>query len=484
MFVTIRLSKWTRAVLTLVLLSTLVFPNQIALASGASDTTFAKTRISQIDEISKAILLKDIEYERFNVHFRQQYARQGRWKGLRYFAYQESNAGALFSGLIASVAIRARALSQGKLTVDKTLGPQIVYPPLSKDSLIGSLIPQMVGQIIGAGGDGIELAINAVHGWQAQARGFDAKTAVARQSELEGQIIQLLQQRQELIEESNYTSDVKQVLLLEGKLLSDLNNITQAEFRYFYLSSHRLLAFQTALYLLDIGRNVTGAIGNGLGIISANEMNIRLAGTGSILTTISGGFIMAMPLLSRGVGKVDQMIQSKRLEQIFVRQALPDTSAFKTHREQLKQLLDRQSVKGSSDLGVIDKRMSIYQDEKFLNCSSLQLAYKEIQTGRTVAVQNVVSGELIGGTKVANGVLGTIAGYNYPNFPRANFPLVMDGGITYLSGTGMGLLDNIRLQVVAERDRYKLNKDRKLPSQVCADRLRYLDGEEAIARQL
>jgi hypothetical protein len=294
----------------------------------------------------------------------------------------------------------------------------------------------------------------------------------------------LLKQRDALIAESNYTNEAKQALQAEGRLLADWNEITQGEFRYFYLSARRLLAFQTALYFIDIGRNVTGAIGNGLGIIGTNEMNQYLIGTGNILTTISGGIIMAMPLVSRGIGKVDQMIESKRLDRTFGRKALQDTTEFLNHREELKQLLDRQSSQAGADGGLIAKRMSIYQHESFVNCTSLQLAYGEIQIGRVVSVQNVVAGELIGSTKVANGILGTVAGYKYPYYPRANLPLVMDGNITYMAGTGMGLLDNIRLQVVSERDRYKLKQDRKLPEQVYADRLQYLDGEEAMVKQL
>jgi hypothetical protein len=460
-----------------------VLGNQTASLAQASDTTFATTEISAIDEISKNILLKEIECERFNIHFRQEYAKQGRWKGLRYFASQEANGGALLGGLVAAIAIRAHSLAGGRLAVDAAKGPQTVYPPPNKNALTNALIPQLVGQIVGASGDGIELAINAFHAEQARLHGYDPARASRHAAQLKDEVWQLLNSRKRLIENCHLSDEQKQVLQMEGQLLSDLNDITQAEFRYFYLSRHRLLAFQTALYLFDIGRNVTGAIGNGLGIIANNNSNLPLNGPSNVLTTISGGLILAMPVVSRLLGKADQIIESKRLDRLLGAEEFPDTASFNSHRQELKELLDRQMDAGSAP-GTIGQRLSLYAHESFLNFSSLQIADKEIEMGRRVDVDNIAAGEIIGATKLTNGILGTVAGYKYPTYLRANLPLIMDGNIAFLSGTGMGLADNIRLQVVSEYDRYKLQQERKLPEQVFADRLNFLEAEEATVRKL
>ncbi len=45
----------------------------------------------QVDDLTRQILLKLIEFERFNLHYTLEVAKQGRWKGWRYAFFQEIN---------------------------------------------------------------------------------------------------------------------------------------------------------------------------------------------------------------------------------------------------------------------------------------------------------------------------------------------------------------------------------------------------------
>lgn len=66
----------------------------------------AKAEVSKIDDLTKQILLKEIELQKFNLHYSQEVAKQGRWKGWRYAGLQEINMGTSLAGAITSVVYR------------------------------------------------------------------------------------------------------------------------------------------------------------------------------------------------------------------------------------------------------------------------------------------------------------------------------------------------------------------------------------------
>ena len=79
---------------------------------------------------------------------------------------------------------------------------------------------------------------------------------------------------------------------------------------------------------------------------------------------------------------------------------------------------------------------------------------------------------------MANGICNLTAGFEFPRNQRANFPLVVDGQIAYLAGSSFGAADNIRIQIQAEINRRRLKRQRLLPNQVYADRMKALDDLE------
>ncbi|MFA6559911.1 MAG: hypothetical protein WCT03_26015, partial [Candidatus Obscuribacterales bacterium] len=81
---------------------------QFTLSGGASVTP--EESVDKIDDLTKQILLKEIELQKFNLHYSQEVAKQGRWKGWRYAALQEVNMGTGLAGAIISVANRGSYL--------------------------------------------------------------------------------------------------------------------------------------------------------------------------------------------------------------------------------------------------------------------------------------------------------------------------------------------------------------------------------------
>jgi len=140
---------------------------------------------SKIDDLTRQILLKEIELERFGIHYNQEVAKQGRWKGWRYGLLQEVNSGLGLAGGIISVYNRGKHLNT----------PQNVKRQLQESA---NYIP-MIGTIIGASAAGLEFGINEYHMFQAGRKGFSAKKSRVRVQALRNEIDSMLEARAKLL---------------------------------------------------------------------------------------------------------------------------------------------------------------------------------------------------------------------------------------------------------------------------------------------
>ena len=143
--------NFSRRIVAALLCSTTIASNQIAIASPtvpvakqnpsqlllaqAGDRDFC---INQVENNTRQILLKLIELEKFNLNYHANVAKQGRWKGWRYFLTQEGNnlisLGGCTTGMVERVSKfnSHRKLHRNTLETGNALG--------------------MAGQLTGAGG--------------------------------------------------------------------------------------------------------------------------------------------------------------------------------------------------------------------------------------------------------------------------------------------------------------------------------------------
>jgi len=49
--------------------------------------------LNKVEDLNRQILEKEIELGRFNLHYKQNVGKVGRWAGWRYAAFQEANFG-------------------------------------------------------------------------------------------------------------------------------------------------------------------------------------------------------------------------------------------------------------------------------------------------------------------------------------------------------------------------------------------------------
>lgn len=437
------------------------------------DTTVSPSEaVGQIDELTKQILLKEIELQRYNLHYSMEVAKQGRWKGWRYAFFQEINSGMGLSGSIISVVNRGQALEKASRV---KLHPQ----------LAANYIP-MIGSIIGASAAAGEFGINTYHEVMARANGFSPAAAVRKVTALQRDIDALMAKRDALtsIEASDPTLQGHVVVdVVEGKVLKDVRDQALQEFERFHLGARKTLGFQQSQYLFDVAKNVTNAVGCQWAYLSLKNKHRIWNGRAGVMFTISGQLTCYAPVLSRLIGKgygeftkLGMKNLSKEAKESNIDKLSADLDALdaivKAHREGNPEVATTVALQGHYD-----------SHEKFFT-DEIRSAQKKVDASKLTATQNIGAGLFVGGLKTASGVLFLVPGFN-PNYNKSDArsshvtnDLLFTSGVLGLPSGVFSMLDTLRIQVRGEINRHKAAKEGKLPGQIAVARLKELDQME------
>lgn len=434
---------------------------------------------AKIHELNCKILLKEIEFAKFNIHFRQQANVQGRWRGLRYFLSQETSITMTAAGLMGQVIARERSLANTTRTINTETGQVVAKPrPLNRHAIERALASQMIGQQIGSLGALTELGINYYHSRQAKKNGYDRATALKKAAAMRQELKALLSERDQLVESVLMMPTQRAVLRYEGQVLRDICNLTFDEYRRFHITIARFRAMQNSLFIGDFLKASVGWPGNLIGIIGQSDRNPALSGPNGVCVATSGALVALNPIVSRGLGKLMEIQTRKKLNREFGTTERQDLDAFEKDTKLLREALAIHRQYGNAPMRACEDRMELYETEDLSRQKSVELALSEIKAGQRSATQNVATAQIVGQTKIANGIGLMLGGFAYPQNPRAGFPVTVDGQIAYMSGAYFGSLDNIRIQVQAEIARRRFKRQRLLPEQVFSDRMTALEELE------
>lgn len=440
------------------------FGQQSRFAYATPEVESISSTHCEIDNLSKRILLKELEVIRYSILFRLNNNIQGRWRGWRYFMSQETKHACTLTGLLVGIEARAGRLNQPF--------------KISRTKLRDALVPQFVGQVIAASGSGIELGINAYHDFKAHRKGFGAKQAMKKIIKAEVDIHKMLNRRKKLISQDGLTGEYKKLLEAEGEILKDIRDIGLIEFRDFLSGSRRFRRFQDSLYFYDLVASTTGAVGNLIIIKRFNSRNPRLNGPGGIMAAISASFIIAAPILARINGKLVGKMHERLCKDCVKRCRNTDYLKLERDIQHLRNVLAENSLK--SDLvDNITIRAALYSEHLFQQREQLAMNTREIRAGTRSATQNLTAATLVGSTKIVLGTNTAIAGFKYSDNLSRTAKLVQSGAITYSVGKSFAIAENLRLRYVDERNRRKLGKLGQLPEQVLNHRIQCIGEIES-----
>ncbi len=430
----------------------------------------------RIDQLTKNILLKEIELERFNLNYTQNVGIQGRWKSWRYNGLQEVNGAMGLTGAIISVAYRGARLEDAKKV-----------KPCIQES--GNYIP-MIGAYIGAGASAMEFGINGYHDLVARHRGYSPHDSVAKVSGIKNEIDKMMAERNALTQieaTSAALSGQTQLDIAEGKVLEDLLNESLKEFERFHVGARRLIAFQQSQYLLDISKYVINALGYNFAFLSLHDHHRRYNGNAGALFMTSGGIMMMAPIVSRFIGKGVAELTRANYVHAVGHGYKAGGSTLEADLASLDTLTKGVKI-SNAERGTARclTREGHYEEHSKTFTNEIRAAQKARGAAVLSATQNVGSAIYVGGSKVASGVCFGIVGFNHIyhagsdsiEADRVTNDDLFVASLIAIPATAYSMLDTLRITVKGEIARHKLLAKGMLPRQIVALRLQQLDSME------
>ncbi len=467
----------SKRILPALLCSLLIASNQVAIASPsvpvaksdhpqlllaqAGDRDYC---INRVENNTRQILLKLIELEKFNLNYHANVAKQGRWKGWRYFVTQEGNNLISLGGATTGMVERTSKFNS--------------HRNLHRNTLEAGNALGMAGQLTGAGGSSVEFLVNGYHELEARKKGYGPNAAKEKVLAIRNDIDSLLVEREKLLGDlQNVCADTKYIALAraEQPVLIDMRDISLDEFKQFHLHLRRALAFQQSLYLFDVARNVVGAWGNRESW-RANKTGNRTSNTSAgILYETAGVLTILNPFISRGVGKLAEKYEARRIRPCMEGVNPADVEKLAADLERVRVIANSPELQ-RADLPLI--RSAMYSQHEVGVRKQIHIEEAQRRAGVLTAAENVFSGTLIGSTKVASGVLFHIAGLKYYNDGRETNIFLGTAGIVTMTGLTYGTLETARIQIKRERQYQRQKKKHELPGQIMKDRMAKLDEME------
>lgn len=433
-------------------------------------TTDPDTAMSRVDDLTRQILLKEIELEKFNIHYKTEVTKAGRWRGLRYAAFQEANFSLNLANGIIGTGERSQHFTNPKHVSANRVG---------NGNLIG-----MIGSWIGAGGALLELGIIEYHDIQANRHGFSTAAARKHVLDLKDQINQLLAERDALIQieqSAPVLTGHAEVDQVEGKVLRDIRDLTLFEYVRFHVGSRKYMAFQRSLYFLDFSKFTCSALGSLFAYLALHKHDRKWNARAGTLFCVSGGLIMTTPLIARAVGYASGKFHEKLISPVSKGIETKEIATLEADQAKLESLCKEGKCSPDQVRGPVE-RAAVYHFEDKCFQDQLHQSLQEQRAGRLTATQNVLSGLFIGGTKLGSGILFTSVGYRHNGHSAkdsriTNYNLAA-AAILATVGSGTAMLDTLRIQVQAEVNRRKMKIAGTLPSQLLKARLDELDAME------
>jgi hypothetical protein len=149
------------------------------------------------------------------------------------------------------------------------------------------------------------------------------------------------------------------------------------------------------------------------------------------------------------------------------------SEVFNADHDLLKSLLIQRAI-GATQSGIAH-RLQFYDEERRLFVEQRGRIAERRKTSKASLTENIVFGNVVGGSKVALGITGVIGGWREWNHPWIANRLYGAGSIAYTAGNGFGIIENARVYCAEELHERKLSSVGMSNNQIHARILETLD---------
>ncbi len=420
----------------------------------------------QYTALTKQLLLKGVEMERFSLHYRMESCRQPKLRQLRYFLAQETGAASILAF---------------EITAMKQFHTGRTHPlQISKRALHGAFATVLTGEIIAGAGSCIELASNALLAIKNKRAGYDPKSANRFIIDGLKQFDELFAQREALVE-AHKDHPAYERAVVEGRILQELRKAFITEYATFHADARGFATYSNLFYLFNVATTAIGSTAAGIAYKAVNKP--KLNGPTNILFIVTGGLAMASPLLSTAAGAwVRKYSYESFLRQANVSSGF-DSSILSTQRQRLQELLANSEGSLMPGLPGVE-RLALYTESSQLFQKQLANETATVRHFEKVAVQSNLLGPLIGATLMTQGILGTTGYYKYTFRPRKQINYYFHGAVVGTPGAGLAVAATAASLLMTWSYQNKLRKEKRLPEQLINERLAHLDDIEKVVHSL
>ena len=422
------------------------------------------------EALSKQILLKEIELERFNIHYSLETSKSSRWKHWRYFCLQEADASLTDAGFITVLSERAKHIRSPQKICLHTIETGVVV--------------RTIAPWFGIAASTSELGLDFWRDHQLSKLGFSPAAAKAHVITLRHEIDQLIKDRDALLQQEQASNTQgADMEMAEGEVLKDIRDLSLVEFERFHIGSRRYRAFEKCLYLLDITNNSILAAVNLVSLEAVRKRQAKLDGPVGALAVVYGSIGVLTPVVALSLRKLVGDYDKRSLAACTGGLQTREVTKLDADRDRLRQLCQAHDKENMDTACGTIARLGMYESHSKTFRDQLATAQKEIRAGNRAATMNLIAGSIVGGSIIGAGAVIATAGYHYPTNARRFNTLVAAGTTAVVGGVSIVVLDNVRIQVQNEINRHRLARKGLLPAQALTARLKQLDEIESTLKK-
>jgi len=185
---------------------------------------------------------------------------------------------------------------------------------------------------------------------------------------------------------------------------------------------------------------------------------------------------IAAPVATRCVGGIQRRLARTHLLEEFNCEQIKDIDSLMAHRDEY--LADLRKDTSLSVSGQILRKPALDTATKVLQ-QRVDMRTNEAKQAKARFCENELTAMVAGGSKVANGVGGTVAAFHFTGDAKQRFAVVGGTAIAYGVGNSIAAVENIRVQLGNELKGYKNHKQGKGAEFVLKEQLEALDQVSA-----
>lgn len=422
--------------------------SSLPLASGAFINQ------SDLDEINRQIIKKNLELLRFNTEFRDHYMAPNKNKQRRLKFYDAAG------GAIANA---------GDITLMSQFWRYWKNPGAAlanRGRLQAGAVVVMVAYLTLGGlylGEGM---YDLYSDYKGKKQKWDAKSVREKGLSFKHELDELLEKRQRLISSAGANGQAD-ILTAEGRVLSGIRDLGLVEFSRLYIDSRKRHTARDITTVGTIAVCATGAFIGALGVIKGlRDVNLKKVGGGGIGFLISGGTLIAAPALIHGGAAATGQISKAKLQEILAKAETKTVETLSRDVEQLSTMLATNRDDSENSLSKVYKVFAemLKERQAYLD--------KDRKDQKKEMIESFISYAARGGPQIAFGTMLCKAGYHYNHEPARALRAVAQGATANEVSWGIWMADVLQKSVRNEvKFHQEASKGNSAPFAVNNDKL-------------